>query len=323
MRMPYPTIVILAALLISLSGCDNGGGSSSTTPEVLASPARVAAVNSGSSLVVTDFSENKFCQVDMDTLAVTNCFAAMGKPSGIAYADYLGGRYFVGNRSVRSVDIFDAQGNFLKHLGGKTGLFDLVNDLAVNEDDEFVYVLDSKSARIDVYDFEGNLFVSDFTSGGLERPSAIEYGKDGKIYVSDFGDPGIPGTSSLDFEEVKPSIWVFDASGSLVDTLVGATSGGMGMPGVSIFSTPQGIYLDSTNNLFVVDALSGEVQVYDMNSASPTYMDQLKVIGSLGTGDGELYYPLDVYIDEPEKDVFITDNQNGRIVVFRGGGLIP
>ena len=134
-----------------LIGCDNSSGPSATTPQVLSSPARFAAVGDGSEIVVTDYSEDKFCLVDKSTLAVNNCFAAKGQPTGVVYADYDSGRYYVGNKSVGSVDIYNRQGVFIGHLGGRTNLFGSVYDLDLDPVNQHIYVLDSKEKVIRIF----------------------------------------------------------------------------------------------------------------------------------------------------------------------------
>lgn len=312
MRKSYSIIMVLCVLLFSLNGCDNGGGSGSTAQQALSSPARMASSGTDA-MIVTDYTENKFCQIDKTTLAVTTCFQAKGQPTGVAYADYKGGRYFVGNKSVRSVDIFDAAGNFLGHVGGKTGLFEQVSDLAIDEISRVVYILDLKSARIDAYDFDGNLLNFDWSSGGLIRPAALEFYNDGNfglLFVSDFGDPA---TSIL------PRIRIYDladVAGTQVDEIVAIETGGL-LTKQQTFSSPQGMFVYN-GNLFVVDAGAGEVQVYDLSTKA-----LVKTIGVRGTGDGELFYPLDVYVDAPTSDVFVCDNRNGRVAVFSGAGEVP
>jgi DNA-binding beta-propeller fold protein YncE len=307
MKMPTLTIVILAALLISLSGCDNGGGSS-TAPQALGSPARVAAVDSGADIVVTDYSEDKFCLIDKSTLAVSSCFTAKGQPTGIAYVDFDGGRYYVGNKSVRSVDIYDAQGNLLGHLGGSIGLFGRVNDLAYDSVDQQLFVLDSERKEIKLYELDGSFTGVSFGPGVLIRPTAIDYDPvSGSLFVSDFGDPA---------SGILPRIKILDQDGFELDEIAAIETGGL-LNREQTFSSPQGMAIYN-GHLFVVDSGPSEVQVYNLATKA-----QVKVIGILGEGDGKLFYPLDVFVDPSNGDVFVTDNRNGRVAVYRGEGEVP
>ena len=94
----------------------------------------------------------------------------------------------------------------------------------------------------------------------------------------------------------------------------------MGMGGSTsysaIFSTPQGLWVTSSNQLFVADALSGQIKIFNLINKEAGVP-----LGSLGINEGELHYPLDVLVDEATNDVYVADNQNGRITVFVGGGV--
>ena len=90
--------------------------------------------------------------------------------------------------------------------------------------------------------------------------------------------------------------------------------------GAGQFSTPQGLSVDSGNNVFLVDALTGKVLMFNLDTSRDV---PLKTLGSVGSELGELFYPLDVVVDETTKDVFVADYRNGRITVFTGGGALP
>jgi len=293
-------------LFLLVGGCseENVSESSVPLPQTLSSPMRISAADS-SHLLVSDYAENKVCEVDRTTLALNWCFVTKGQPTGVVYTDFGGGRYFVGNKSVGSVDIFDGRGRFLGHLGGRTNVFGRVNDLAVNENAGLLYVLDSKFARLNVYDFSGNVVVDDLTSGGLVSPAAIVVAPSGLIYVSDYGDTG-----NFNDQAIK----VFNADGSLNGAPIYSGGGSFSAPG---FSAPQGLFVDAYGNLFFVDAGMGHILVYD---ATRTYV---KTVGVRGTDVGQLYYPLDVFVDSVNNDIFVTDNQNGRVTVYRGEGVVP
>ncbi|MBE0501843.1 MAG: NHL repeat-containing protein [Desulfuromonadales bacterium] len=294
--------LVLFAVLTLLVACSDHRDAAVTTFS-LSSPARIAALDSDT-LLITDFGANKFCTVDKLSLQIVNCFSAKGKPTGIAYADYKGGRYFVGNRSVRSVDMFDSHGSFIGHLGGGTGLFGLVNDLAINRADGSVYVLDSKAAIVSIYDFDGRLVVKDFTPGGLDNPSALSLGPDGKVYISDFG-------TADDFND--QSIKIFDKTGVLIDSIL---SGGSSFKSPA-FTSPQGLFIDGSSNIFMADSGLGTIFIYD---SSFTF---IKNVGERGSEPGQLFYPLGLFVDEVSRNIFISDNRNGRVTVLLGAGVVP
>jgi len=307
-RRIFQLFVLLTTALLLVNCSDgSGGGTVETTnppepsePLSLLSPARVEALPTGD-LVVSDYTENKFCLLDKNSLEITMCFAAKGQPTGVVYTENDGGLYFVGNRSVCSVDVFDAQGQFIYHLGGTTGVFKSVNDLAVDSDARVVYVLDTKAKVVRLFNFNGTDTGLTIGAGILNQPTALTIDAGASsLFVSDYGDPTVP---------ASPSVKGFD--------LVTRTQNYALPGGSSRFSSPQGIWVDN-GNVFLVDVLSGEVQVWRQSDNT-----RIAVLGQIGSELGELMYPLDVLVDSTSKDVFVADNRNGRITVFRGGGIFP
>ena len=81
---------------------------------------------------------------------------------------------------------------------------------------------------------------------------------------------------------------------------------------------PQGIFFDADQNVFLVESRLGEIRIMD------SINNFVKALGTPADPSvRELYYPLDVFVDDTNQDVFVTDNQNKRIVVYRGGGTVP
>lgn len=328
----------LCCLLMALSGCsDNNDFSfpknsrttpppetpSTPLPETLAliSPARIAEFDSGH-LLVSDYESNYIYIVNKTTLQPTAKIKVAGKSTGIAIAD---DKIFVGNRTLRSVDVFDLQGNLLYRLGSGKAEFQQINDVAVDTTRRVVYALDTKGKCIKRFNVDGSSAGTDIGVGVLQQPTALTVDPTtGNLLVSDFGNPGIPGVLSRDTQQVLPSVQIFNFSGIHIQTINGATiatSGGGMMGGTTslqtTFSTPQGLYIDN-NYLYLVDALSATIRVY--NLTGPVL---LKTFGVRGTGPDELFYPLDIVVDNITKDVFVTDNRNNRITAFRGEGVAP
>ena len=313
---------LLFLLLVMMVGCSDRNDTPVTQPPPsvlsLASPARLTWVDAGT-LTVTDYTRNQFCLVDAGSLVTMTCFPAKGQPTGIAYADYDGGRFYVGNKSVRSVDMFDRQGNFLGHVGGRTGLFGKVNDLAYDPFGQQLYVLDAANRTVHLFELNGFDPGISFGAGDLDKPTALAVVPDtGEILVSDFGDPN-------SFIDPCPQVRVFDADGNLDSTraIVGNLGGG-GMlgscDGTGQFSAPQGLFVDNDHNVFVVDALSSKILLFNLETSREA---PLKTLGEKGSGEGELFYPLAVTVDANTKNVFVADNRNARITVFAGGGSLP
>ena len=76
---------------------------------------------------------------------------------------------------------------------------------------------------------------------------------------------------------------------------------------------PEGIAVDKSGNVYIVDSLNSRVMKYSSNG---TYMTQ---IGSYGTGNGQLKYPAGVAVDS-SGNVYVMDVFNYRVVKYNGSG---
>lgn len=292
----------------TLSQNTGGASVSAADKQPVTSPARLADIGVDTFLV-TDYVTGDFQRVDKTTLRTIKNFNLAGQATGIAWHD---GHFFVGNKATRSVDVFGSQGKRLYQLGGRTGEFASVNDLAIGMTvtGNIVYVLDTRTAVVRLFAVDGTDTGATIGAGILKRPTALTFDpENGNLLISDFGDPATG---------IQPAIRIFDSSGNQINVIWGAVnSGGMMGGTVSNFSTPQGLCVDD-GYVFVVDALAGEVQMFRLADKA-----RVKVLGTLGIGDGQLRYPLDVMVDAVTKDVFVADNGNRRITVFRAGGVLP
>ncbi len=287
-------------LLVFIAGCnDSSPVPSSTSPPLtlaISSPYRIVDFDADT-LLVSDAGTNAIHYLDKSTLVPNRSVKFFGRPSGIGhYGSFL----LVGNMTTGSVDVLDAEGNFQFYLGGSKELFQKVADLSIDQSAGLVYVLDAEAALVRVYNAEDGTDTGlVIGSGTLIRPTAIEVDQgDGRLMVSDYGP--------------DPQLRVFDNTGSPIigaDPVLGSVVG---------FSMPQGIFFDARENVFLVEARSGEILVMDSNH---------NLVKALGTppdpSERVHYYPLEVFVDDANQDVFLTDNQNKRIVVYRGGGTIP
>ena len=73
---------------------------------------------------------------------------------------------------------------------------------------------------------------------------------------------------------------------------------------------PKGIGVDSEGHLYVVEGLSGMVQVFDRQGRLLYYF------GRKGTGFGEFQLPTGLFIDAKDR-VFVVDSYNRRVQVFQ------
>jgi len=73
---------------------------------------------------------------------------------------------------------------------------------------------------------------------------------------------------------------------------------------------PKGVALDSDDNLYVVDALFDNVQIFNLKG------QLLLAFGSAGAGPGEFALPAGIAIDQHDL-IYVADAYNGRVQVFR------
>jgi len=97
---------------------------------------------------------------------------------------------------------------------------------------------------------------------------------------------------------------VLDRSGKF-QYAVGTEGGAVG----SMFR-PKGIARDSEGHLYVVEGLSGMVQVFDRTGQLLYYF------GQKGSGFGEFKLPAGLFIDSSDR-VFVVDSYNRRVQVFQ------
>jgi len=259
----------------------------------ISSPMRMAGLDTDT-LLISDTSSNAIHLVDKSTLEVERSIRFSGRATGIAHFN---GLLFVGNKTTQSVDAIDLDGVVQFQLGSQ-GDFPQVNDLAVDESAGLVYVLDTELVAIKAFHATDGSYAG-LTISGLPmiRPTALAVDQtDGRLLVSDYGP--------------EPKVVVFDSNGAEIaaDGFTGAVLG---------FSMPQGLFVDDHQNVYLAEARLGEVLVINADKVLVTSF------GTRGIAEGELLYPLDVFVDSVTRDIFVADNQNSRITVFLGGGVVP
>lgn len=318
--------VLLCAAL--LWGCSESRQATSTSgqsadevvPFAVTSPIRFANLDAAT-LIVCDYDSAAVILLNKASLEVTGGFQVRGKPIGAVHAS---GRYFVANRTAQSVDVYSEEGEFLYAFGSGDGAFQQVNDLAHDAALALIYVLDAKAALVRVFDYDGQEAAYTVGAGTLVHPTALCVDpSSGEILVSDFGN----------HDDIGPQVFLFDSSGNVVSPMAASAPVvspmmGMGWPppppasGFSgNFSTPQGLFVgfpSGARTLYLVDARAGQVQGYNLTDGT-----QVVSLGSLGTEAGQLFYPLDVYVDGGSGDVFVADHRNRRVSVYREGGGLP
>ena len=75
------------------------------------------------------------------------------------------------------------------------------------------------------------------------------------------------------------------------------------------FISPSGIAVDSSNNVYVVDAGNNRIQKFTSNGTFITTW------GSYGTGNGQFISPSGIAVDS-SNNVYVVDAGNNRIEIF-------
>jgi DNA-binding beta-propeller fold protein YncE len=299
----------------------------------LTSPARISQAPSGE-LLVTDYLAGAIFALDSETLEVR--WASVielrepGRPLGIAQ---VGEKVLVSDETSKEVLILRWKNGKVKTEGvlgrprgkrGGTGLFERPHEIAVDREQNLVFVLDVTGGLIRVFDGAGR-YLYKFAPAGpnpstgqidVLLPSAIAVDEQRKeILVSDYGDPY--GTFQAN---VPARVLIFTYAGFYLGQINGdGVVNGEAKVALQ-FARPQGLAVDPAGRIYLVDCYLGEVFVFDRHQ--PLDSDNLALLGKLGsfgTEPGQLNFPLDVVVDVPSGDVFVTNNRPGRIEVFRGG----
>ena len=182
----------------------------------------------------------------------------------------------------------------VKTWGGKgeaTGQFSEPTGVAVSNSE--VFVSDSRNARIQVFDFDGN-FQRKFGANQLDRPMNLTVAN-GELYVADY------------FNDV---IQVYTLQGQFLRAIgrPGAGSGELNAPG--------GVAVAENGDLFVADFYNQRIQQLDAKGA---FIRQWGTLGETGVWAGEFNYPTDVAI-APDGTFYVADGYNDRIQVFSPNG---
>ncbi|MFQ5920435.1 MAG: 6-bladed beta-propeller [Nitrososphaerales archaeon] len=172
-----------------------------------------------------------------------------------------------------------------------------------------LYVLDSDSGMVSKFNSEGNLLGS-FGSIGTDfkefvDPTGIALGPDGNIYVADTGNARVQ-----KFDGQGKFVGAFGSMGSLSVGMVGALDDGSSEEKKrhDLFESPNGIVVDPSGNLYVVDRRAGSVNVFDSSG------EHVKSFGSLVN-------PKTIAIDA-QGNLYVVEQGNNRVVKFDQDGQI-
>ncbi|MFQ5470104.1 MAG: 6-bladed beta-propeller [Gammaproteobacteria bacterium] len=164
--------------------------------------------------------------------------------------------------------------------------------LAVNIEQNLIYVADSRAHDIKVFSMSGQL--TDVwgqrgeQSGQFNGPTYLAF-RDDKLYVTD---------------TLNSRIQVFSQTGEHLQTF-----GKRGLY-VGDLPRPKGITVDSHGNIYVVESYYDYLLIFNAKG------EFLLPIGGTGDGIGQFVLPAGVWTDQQDR-VYVADAFNGRIVIFQ------
>ncbi|CAH1104282.1 unnamed protein product [Psylliodes chrysocephalus] len=204
----------------------------------------------------------------------------------------------VADSSNHRVQVFDANGRFLKEFGqygNKEGEFDCLAGVAVNRIGQYI-IADRYNHRIQVFDPSGRFlraFGSQGTADGrFNYPWGITTDALGFIYVCD---------------KENHRVQVFQSDGTFVGKF-----GSMGNKEGQL-EHPHYIAVSSTNRVVVSDSNNHRIQIFDVNGKV------LTSFGSEGSEEGQFKFPRGVAVDD-QGYICVADSGNNRIQIFSPDG---
>jgi sugar lactone lactonase YvrE len=296
------------------------------------------AVDSSGYIYVTD-SLNHRIQKFTSTGTFVTKWGSGGTGDGQFYYPYgiavdSSGYVYVTDQNNNRIQKFDSSGTFLGWWGrdnagftgwhgpgsGRIGLLgsgdgDFDHPYGITVDSSgYVYVVDTGNNRIQKFSSTGS-FVTKWGSvgsgdGQFDGLWGIAVDSYGYVYVVDAGNNRI---QKFDSSGTFLGWWGRDNAG--FTGWHGPGSGRIGLPGSGDGGLywPQGIAVDSSGYVYVVDANNCRIQKFTSSGSFVTKW------GSAGNENGQFIYPDGIAVDSSGY-VYVTDRLNYRIQKFRLSG---
>lgn len=211
-------------------------------------------------------------------------------PVGVATDN--GERIYVSDTGHDEVFIFGMPDRMIGRFG--SGILDNPSGMAVNTAQGRIYVVSTRSHRVEVFSLEGGHL---FGFGGRgKEPGMLNFPTD--IALDGRGD-----------------LYVLDSGNFRVQVLTGEGDyirefGKLGA-GAGHFSRPKGIAIDSEGNVYVTDGAFNNFQIFDQMG------NLLLFIGTAGTFDpGAFSLPADICVDASDR-IYVSDQLNKRVQIFQ------
>ncbi len=221
--------------------------------------------------------------------------AKFGRIFGLAMDDT--DRLFVSDGQYNHVVVFSPEHKQLLTFG--EGVMNDPNGIAVDEENRFLYVVNTGTDQVLVYDADNFKLLRKIGTAGQNRtltdpgdfaaPTNAAVDKDGTLYVTD---------------TLNDRVEEFDAEGTFIRAF------GKNGDGAGDFERPKGIAIDCDGHVWVADAGTNRVQIF-------TPEGNLRLVfGEFGWSPGQFASLADIYIDKKNR-VFTSEQFMGRVQMFR------
>ena len=207
-------------------------------------------------------------------------------------------RLFVSDDSLHKVIVISPQHQEEASFG--TDVLVRPGGMAIDKENRFLYVVDTASDVVDVFDADTYKFLRRIGTPGKKHlltdpgnfalPTNVAVDKEGDVYVTD---------------TLNNRVEIFDADGKFIRAF------GKPGDGPGHFARPKGIAIDSDGHIWVVDAVQQRVQVFDSEGRLLIYF------GQPGNWPGQFSAPYDIAIDTKNNRVITSEQFPGRVQMFR------
>lgn len=214
------------------------------------------------------------------------------------------GRLYVADIGSKAVMVYDAEGKFLRRIGGEKWFLRLAS-VTVDPGGTRVYAVDiggvsSEQHLVRVFDAVSGAHLQDIGKRGsgpgeFNLPRDMAIGRDGRLYVVDGGNFRVN---------------IFDRQGKFLKSF-GSVGKQYGQ-----FARPKEIAVDRDGNLYVVDTAFGNFQIFNPEG------ELLLFVGDRSESDGPARYmlPSGIAVDEDGR-VYLVDQWYRKIEVYRPAAL--
>jgi len=263
-------------------------------PPLLLDRPQSGAVDESGRILVTDMGNGAVFVFDEKAGKLSSWDKATGAmgfiaPVGIAVGP--DGHIYVADPELGLVAHLDRNGNTLAPIG--KGQLRRPTGLAYEPNSKRLFVSDTQTHQIKVFDLEGNLLLTLGEHG--EGPGQFNYPtyiaiSDEKLYVSD----------------------TLNARVQIISTPTGRYLGTLGNRGLFVGNLvrPKGVAADSEHNVYVIESYYDYMLVYNSRGRF------LLPIGGVGAGAGNFHLPAGVWVDARNR-IFVADMLNRRVAVFQ------